>query len=93
MSRKVKELDPWLRSKIGEARIQIENFMKPSSRSSRLVYYTGNFQKDVLDQFTEKQAEKLFKIFRKYHKNKNFVWTQRKIPGIDGYDYEIRRVW
>jgi len=91
MTREVKELDPWLRERIGEARIIIENFMKPLSKSHMQVYYTGNFQKDVLDQYTEKQAEKLFKIFRKYLDNKDFIFTQRKIPGIEGYDYEIRR--
>ena len=52
MTREVKELDPWLREKIVEARTQIENFMKPSSRSNSLIYYTGNFQKDVYDQYT-----------------------------------------
>jgi len=91
MTREVKELDPWLREKIVEARTQIENFMKPSSRSNSIIYYTGNFQKDVYDQYTEKQAEKIFKIFRKYIDNKNFIFVQKKIPNIEGYDYEIRR--
>jgi len=91
MTREVKELDPWHREKIVKARTQMENFMKPSSRPNSLIYYTGNFQKDVYDQYTEKQAEKIFKIFRKYIDNKNFIFVQKKIPNIEGYDYEIRR--
>ena len=65
-----KELDPYLRARIGEARIQLENLIKPSNRSgTSRVYYLGNFQKDVLDNFTEKQSNKIFAIMDKFKKD------------------------
>ena len=51
--RKGKELDPYLRARIGEARFNLEQLIKPSNPSgTKRVYYLGNFQKDVLDNFT-----------------------------------------
>ena len=42
--RKVKELDPYIKARVGEALIQLGELLKPSNRSgtSRL-YYTGNW--------------------------------------------------
>tara|TARA_Y100001937_G_C6957826_1_gene257552 strand:+ start:50 stop:346 length:297 start_codon:yes stop_codon:yes gene_type:complete len=89
-----KELDPYLRARIGEARTQLEQLIKPSNRGgTSRVYYIGNFQKDVLDNFTEKQANKIFKIMDKFKKDVHMF--QKKIPsfkdadGVEwsGYEY------
>jgi len=89
-----KELDPYLRARIGEARIQLENLIKPSNRSgTSKVYYLGNFRKDVLDNFTEKQSNKIFASMEKLHKYVHLF--QKKVPsftdadGIEwsGYEY------
>ena len=89
-----KELDPYLRARIGEARIQLENLIKPSNRSgTSRVYYLGNFRKDVLDNFTEKQANKIFAAMEKLHEHVHLF--QKKVPsfkdadGVEwsGYEY------
>ena len=89
-----KELDPYLRARIGEARTILENLIKPSNRSgTSRVYYIGNFQKDVLDNFTEKQANKIFAVMEKLHKHVHLF--QKKVPsftdadGVEwsGYEY------
>ena len=89
-----KELDPYLRARIGEARIQLENLIKPSNRSgTSKVYYLGNFIKDVLDNFTEKQSNKIFAAMEKLHKHVHLF--QKKVPsffdadGVEwsGYEY------
>ena len=89
-----KELDPYLRARIGEARIQLENLIKPSNRSgTSKVYYLGNFRKDVLDNFTEKQSNKIFAAMEKTHKHLHLF--QKKVPsftdadGVEwaGYEY------
>ena len=89
-----KELDPYLRARIGEARIQLENLIKPSNRSgTSKVYYLGNFRKDVLDNFTEKQSIKIFKAMEKLHDHVHLF--QKKVPsffdadGVEwsGYEY------
>ena len=89
-----KELDPYLRARIGEARIQLENLIKPSNRSgTNKVYYLGNFRKDVLDNFTEKQSNKIFAAMEKLHDHVHLF--QKKVPsftdadGVEwsGYEY------
>ena len=64
--RKVKELDPYIKSRVGEALIQLGELLKSSNRpgTSRL-YYTGNWAKDIYDNYTEKQAETIFKKVEK----------------------------
>ena len=89
-----KELDPYLRARIGEARTQLEQLIKPSNRSgTSRVYYLGNFRKDVLDNFTEKQSNKIFAAMEKLHKHVHLF--HKKVPsftdadGVEwsGYEY------
>ena len=57
------------------------------------VYYLGNFRKDVLDNFTEKQSNKIFAAMEKLHKHVHLF--QKKVPsffdadGVEwsGYEY------
>ena len=99
MRRKVKELDPYLKGRIGEALIKLQELHKPSNRSgTSKVYYTGNWAKDVYDNFTDKQAAV---IFSKVAKMKECLsLTQTKLPafvdeeGLEwtGYDYVARKI-
>ena len=64
--RKVKVLDPYIKARVGEALIQLRELTKPSNLpGTSKVYYTGNWAKDVYDNFTEKQAETIFKKVEK----------------------------
>ena len=84
-----KELDPYLRGRIGEARFNLEQLIKPSNPSgTKRVYYLGNFRKDVLDNFTEKQSIKIFKAMEKLHdhvhlfqkkERKTLVWKMKLV--------------
>ena len=89
-----KELDPYLRGRIGDARFNLEQLIKPSNPSgTKRVYYLGNFRKDVLDNFTEKQSNKIFAAMEKLHKHVHLF--QKKVPsffdadGVEwsGYEY------
>ena len=89
-----KELDPYLRARIGEARFNLEQLIKPSNPSgTKRVYYLGNFQKDVLDNFTEKQSNKIFATMETLHRHVHLF--QKKVPsftdadGVEwsGYEY------
>ena len=92
--RRGKELDPYLRARIGEARFNLEQLIKPSNPSgTKRVYYLGNFQKDVLDNFTEKQSIKIFAAMEKLHGHVHLF--QKKVPSFkdadgvvwSGYEY------
>ena len=97
--RKVKELDPYIKARIGEALIQLGELTKPSNRSgtSRL-YYTGNWAKDIFDNYTEKQAETIFKKVEKLKPHLTFFQSKLesfkdedgKIWG--GYDYYAKKI-
>ena len=99
MRRKVKELDPYLKGRIGEALIQLQELHKPSNRSgTSRVYYTGNWAKDVYDNFTDKQAAT---IFAKVANMKDGLsLSQQKLPTFkdeegqewSGYDYIARKL-
>jgi len=97
--RKVKELDPYIKARVGEALIQLGELTKPSNRSgtSRL-YYTGNWAKDIFDNYTEKQAETIFKKVEKLKPHLTFfqskLETFKDEDGKEwgGYDYYAKKI-
>ena len=97
--RKVKELDPYIKSRVGEALISLEQLIKPSNLSgTSRVYYTGNWSKDIYDNYTEKQAETIFKKVEKLKPHLTFYQSKLesfkdedgKIWG--GYDYYAKKI-
>lgn len=99
MARVTKELDPYLKSKIGEAVIQIRELAKPSNLAgTQKVYYEGNWVKDIHNNYTEKQAQVIFDNVAQYMDKLDFF--QKKVnyiyfEGIDdqpvqSYEYIAR---
>ena len=79
--RKTKELDHHLKHIINNVPINLEKFI--DSNKSKVTYYTGNWAKDVLDNFTEKQSEKIFKKMAKImNNNPNVVFVQKRMKPI-----------
>ena len=79
--RKTKELDHHLKHIINNVPINLEKFI--DSNESKFTYYTGNWAKDVLDNFTEKQSEKIFKKINKMMSaNANIVFVQKRMKPI-----------
>ena len=96
--RKVKELDPYIKGRVGEALIQLGELIKPSNFSgTSRVYYTGNWVQDIHDNYTDTQAETIFKKVEKLKPQLDFF--QKKLePFTDsegkvwvGYDYIARK--
>ena len=97
--RKVKELDPYIKSRVGEALISLEQLIKPSNLpGTGRLYYTGNWSKDIYDNYTEKQAETIFKKVEKLKPHLTFYQSKLesfkdedgKIWG--GYDYYAKKI-
>ena len=96
--RKVKELDPYIKSRVGEALISLEQLIKPSNLpgTSRL-YYTGQWAKDIYDNYTLKQAAVIFKKVEKLKSNLTFyqskLETFKDHEGQEwtGYDYYAKK--
>ena len=97
--RQVKELDPYIKSRVGEALIQLGELIKPSNLSgTNKLYYTGNWAKDVYDNYTEKQAEVIFQKVEKLKPNLTFFqsklqsFTDEEGKEWGGYDYYARKI-
>ena len=97
--RKVKELDPYIKSRVGEALIQLGELIKPSNRpGTSKLYYTGQWAKDVYDNFTNKQAAVIFSKERKLEPQLTFY--QVKLESFKdedgkewgGYDYYAKKI-
>ena len=83
-----KEIDGYLKSLIKDVPEKLDRFYTSNEKS--MVYYVGNFAEDVLNNFTEKQSEKLFKKIRTYHDN--YIFVQRKLKNdLDGYEYIVAK--
>jgi len=96
--RQVKELDPYIKARVGEALIQLGELTKPSNLSgTNKLYYTGNWAKDIYDNYTEKQAEVIFQKVEKLKPQLDFF--QKKLESFTdfegkvwtGYDYIARK--
>ena len=83
-----KEIDGYLKSLIKDVPDKLDRFYNSNEKS--MVYYVGNFAEDVMNNFTEKQSEKLFKKIRGYHDN--YIFVQRKLKNdLDGYEYIVAK--
>ena len=99
MSRKVKELDPYIKARVGEAFLKLEGLLKPSNPSGTIrLYYTGQWAKDIYDNYTLKQAEVLFKKVEKLKPHLTFyqskLSTFKDHEGVEwtGYDYYAKKI-
>ena len=79
--KKSKELDHYLKNIISGVPKKLDNFI--DSNEKTMTYYTGNWATDVLNNYTEKQAEKIFKKMSKYMNNKDLMFVQRKNKNIE----------
>ena len=77
--KKSKEIDHYVKQHVGEALLQLRELSKPSNRSgASRVYYTGNWVNDIYNNYTEKQAQKIFDNARQYSNKLDFF--QKKLP-------------
>ena len=96
MTRKVKELDPYIKARVGEAFLKLEGLLKPSNPSGTTrLYYTGQWAKDIYDNYTNKQAAVIFKKVRKlepdltFYQSKLETFTDHEGKEWVGYDLSL----
>lgn len=71
--RKTKEIDHYVKQNVGEALLQLRELVKPSNKSGKSkVYYTGNWVNDIYNNYTEKQAQKIFDNANQYRDKLDF---------------------
>ena len=78
--------------------LQLRELSKPSNRSGvSRVYYTGNWVNDIYNNYTEKQAQKIFDNVAQYRDKLDFFQVKLKDTYEDynektlqAYDYVAR---
>ena len=88
--RKTKELDYYLKRIILKVPDKIQQFIDNAEGEFSMTYYTGNWSQDIYDNFTEIQAEKIFKRMAQFQNKISFVQKKNQ-PSIGGYEYQIAR--
>ena len=84
-----KQIDRWLKSEIEAIPERLIKF-RETSKENKMTYYTGNWSKDVQDNLTERQSEKLFKKMFKIQDTPGLAFVQKKMApikvGANDYD-------
>ena len=88
--RKTKELDYYLKRIILKVPDKIQQFIDNAEGEFSMTYYTGDWSKDIYDNFTEIQAEKIFKRMAQFQNKLVFVQKRLEQP-IGGYEYQVAR--
>lgn len=98
-----KEIDRFLKAQIENIPNALVKF-RDNGLESKMVYYTGNWAKDLQDNLTVRQVERLNKKMEKIRKEGGLAFFQRKLKPINigdteydkaetiyGYDYIVMR--
>ena len=76
-----KQIDRWLKSEIEAIPERLIRF-RETGKENKMTYYTGNWSKDVQDNLTERQSEKLFKKMFKIQDTPGLAFFQKKMSPI-----------
>ena len=76
-----KVIDRWLKSEIEAIPERLIKF-REAGKENKMTYYTGNWSKDVQDNLTERQSEKLFKKMFKIQDTPGLAFVQKKMAPI-----------
>ena len=71
--------DPYLKPVIQKSLESIEDVINDNKPGEQTIYYSGNFQEDILNNFSQRQSEKIFKKMREFMDNDNLTFVQRKV--------------
>lgn len=96
--KKSKEIDHYVKQHVGEALIQLRELSKPSNKPGvSRVYYSGNWVNDIYNNYTEKQAQKIFDNISQYkdkldffQKKLDYVYDDKDESPIQAYEYIAR---
>jgi hypothetical protein len=75
--------DVYLKPLIIKSIETVEEFAKSKKRGEQIVYYEGNFQEDVLNNFSPKESEEIFSKMKKYLNDVRFIFLQKKVKIAD----------
>lgn len=90
MMKKEKKLkkfkDAFLKPIILESLDTLEQVVSTRKPGEKTIYYSGNFQEDVLNNFSQKQSKKIFKQMQHYQSMNDLTFVQKKVKVVDNFD-------
>jgi len=78
--------DPFLKPVIMNSLDKLNEVLWLKQPGTKEIYYEGNFQEDVLNNFSQKQSEKIFKKMKEYQSNTCLSFFQRKVKAVKNPD-------
>jgi hypothetical protein len=82
-----REKDKYLIKLLNDSIKIIEELLWLGGSGNQVTYYSGNFQKDVEDNFKSKEKKLFYQKIQKYTDSERLVFLQKKIPNTEYYDY------
>ena len=71
--------DPYLKPLVLEAVKKVEEFAWFRNKGEQAIYYEGNFQEDVLNNFSQKESERIFTTMSRYLNDNRLLFLQKKV--------------
>ena len=74
--------DEYLKPIILNAVKKVEEFAWFKNKGEKEVYYEGHFQEDVLNNFSQRESEKIFSTMSKYLNDNRLLFLQKKVKVV-----------
>jgi hypothetical protein len=74
--------DPYLKPLVLEAVKKVEEFAWFKNKGEQAIYYEGNFQEDVLNNFSQKESERIFTTMSRYLNDNRLLFLQKKVKVV-----------
>jgi hypothetical protein len=74
--------DPYLKPLVLEAIKKVEEFAWFKNKGEQAIYYEGNFQEDVLNNFSQKESERIFTTMSRYLNDNRLLFLQKKVKVV-----------
>jgi len=86
-----REKDNYLKSILNDTIKKIEELCYFGNNGQSITYYSGNFLKDVRENFNKKDSDNLFKRMSRYLNDNRLVFLQKKIKNTEYFDYTVTK--
>lgn len=74
--------DPFLKPVILDSIEKVNEVLWLKKSGTKEIYYEGNFQEDVLNNFSQRQSTKIFKKMSEFRNHNCLTFFQRKVKAV-----------
>jgi len=78
--------DPFLKPIILDSLEKVNEVLWLKESGTKEIYYEGNFQEDVLNNFSQRQSTKIFNKMAEFRKHNCLTFFQRKVKAVKNHE-------